>query len=343
MPENQNRLENFGKFLLFTKQREKLRKYLLQAGYKNIPYTQIAITFIFTILLTLSWYIIFLFRSGFLTSGWLFNVLMAPVLLALFEASILLITYFTLKIYVSAKIFNRIHNLEDNLPLFLREFSTNLKAGREFLDALEDTLTPELGKLNDDLNGLVIEIRSGKITEDVLNEYVARYDSYAVKETFGIILESYDEGGGLAELLDRIAYNLETINFLKKSAIASVYNYIIFMTIVSLIITPLLFALSYNVLVLIQNLLTRLVVQGSTYLPVYVSTLDINFGQFILFSRLAVAIVAGSAAAIIGIIRKGTLRGAPVIILIFITISILIYQLSFILLTKLFALLFTIA
>jgi len=277
-----------GEFILSNQKKEKIRTYLIQAGYRKIPYKKVTMLFLFTLFSSIAWYIFFISKTGITPFTSIIGIIVAPIFIIIIEVGMIIFTYFAIKIYINAKIFNRIQNIEKNLPLFLREFSTNLKAGREFLDALEDTLSPEIGLLNEDLTEMVIEIRAGKMTDGVIRGYIGRYDSYAINETFGIIIDSYSEGGGLAELLDNIAYNLETIFFLKKNAIASVYNYIIFMSIVSLLITPILFALSYNVLVLIQSLLTRLVISGSTYLPSYISTLDIDFNQFAIFSRFAI-------------------------------------------------------
>lgn len=335
-------LKQIGEFVFHSKKKKVIKKLLTQAGYSEIPYGQLATLFFVTIAMAIISLIIFIFKSGITSLHIALIIPLSLLLLVGFETIIVILAYFILKIYITTRIFGRMQNIEKHLPLFLREFSTNLKAGREFVDALEDSLTSELGVLNDDVAHMIIEIRAGKLTEEVVKEYSLRYDSYAINETFGIVLDSYAEGGGLAEILDRVAYNLETINFLKKSAVASVYNYIIFMSIVSLLITPILFALSYNVLVLIQSLLTRVARSGSTYLPSFISPLEINFSHFTTFSWICVGVISGSAAAIIALIKKGTLRGSVVLILTYMLIAIGIYQLFFYILQHLFTILFSI-
>jgi hypothetical protein len=94
---------------------------------------------------------------------------------------------------------------------------------------------------------------------------------------------------------------------------------------------------------LIQSLLSRLALSGSSYLPSFVGQLQIEFGQFTWFSRISVALISGSAAAIIGIIRRGSLRGASILIFLFIGISIAVYQLFFLLLSNVFVILFQLA
>jgi len=204
-------------------------------------------------------------------------------------------------------------------------------------------MTPQLGPLNDDIQRIVVDIRSGMMIEKVLKDYTRRYDSYAINETFEIILEAYKGGGGLSEIIDRIAENLEVIHYLKKNAIASVSNYIIFTTLVSLIIAPLLFALSYNLLWLIKTLLDRLILSGATQSILrFAGQLDISFSDFQIFSRVGIGIISGSAASIIGLIRRGSLRGAPVLILIFIILALVSYEISFALLRYMFQILYSV-
>jgi len=315
------RLTQLGRYLLTTKRKASIRKIFTRAGFDEIPYRNLAVLFISSIFITLAWYIYMILASQIKEYGILFIITTFFLFTIIFEIVLILVSIIVGRIYLDVRTYNRVQNIEENLPLFLRELSTNLKAGREFVDALEDSMTPQLGVLNDDIQKIIVDIRSGKMVEKVLQKYSMKYDSYAINETFEIILESYKGGGGLAEIIDRIAENLEVIHYLRKNAIASVANYIVFTTIVSLLIAPVLFALSYNLLWLIKTLLGRLVMTGnsSPYLNV-AGRLDISFTSFKLFSRIGVAIISGSAASIIGIIRRGSLRGAPVLILIFVVI-----------------------
>ena len=51
--------------------------------------------------------------------------------------------------------------------MFLRELSTNIKAGMEFVYALESSISDESGYLEDDISEIVVELKSGKILEKV--------------------------------------------------------------------------------------------------------------------------------------------------------------------------------
>jgi len=323
----QDKLTELGRIIVSSGNRSALRTRFIKAGYEDIPYRGIAKGLIASLVVTVLWYIYIVIATSIISYGIFFFLASMLLLLTIFEIVLVFAAWILMLMYLDVKAFSRTQDIELNLPLFLREFATNLKAGREFVDAMEDSLSPHLGQLNDDMQKLVIDIRSGIMTETVLKNYSKRYDSYAINETFEIILEAYKGGGGLAEIIDRIAENLEVIHYLKKNAIASVSNYIIFTTIVSLLIAPLLFALSFNLLQLISTLMNKIVVQGNV--PGFLGAIqgmNINWDDFKNFSRLGVVIISGSAAAIIGIIRKGSLRGAAFIIPMYAAISFVMYE-----------------
>jgi pilus assembly protein TadC len=326
---SERRIIALGKLMLGTKRREFYKGLLIRAGYKETPQRKLGFIVLFTFLVSMLWYVYILYTMGFSKLSLVFvAATVLPIIVGL-EIVVLILTFVALRLYLNVRVESRMHKIEDNLPLFLREFSTNLKAGREFLDAFEDSLTPELGPLNEDLSEIVMELRIGQRTDEVLDEYISRYDSFIIREAFEIILESYGGGGGLADITEHMADNLDVIDHLKKEAIASVANYVIFIGIVSLLISPLLFALSFNLLRLLESLMKRVVIGSSqSFLPSFLSTLDIDFEDFKTFSRITIGLIAGSAAAIIGTIRKGTLRGSAVLIALFVLLSIAAYQIA---------------
>ena len=330
-------LGGFARMLMSARRRRNLRQLCIRAGFHDIPYDLLARIFIVTLAMSVVWYAYFVYAIGIWEMGWLFILASFIMLIVAFEIILAFLALILFRFYIEVKIFNRVQRIEQELPLFLREFSTNLKAGREFVDALEDSLTPEFGPLYEDISAVAIEIRSGKMIEQVIRDYTLRYDSYTINESFEIILDSYKGGGGLSEIIDKIAGNLEVIHYLKKSAIASVSNYVVFMTIVSLIIAPLLFALSHNLLWLVQRLLEQAFAQGSSsYMGSIIQPLHVSFSDFKLFSRIGVAIISGSAAAIIGIIRRGHIKGASVLVLVYVSIALLVHSLSLVVLEELF-------
>jgi hypothetical protein len=316
---------------LFLGSHNNLKRKVLQTGRKIIPYKMFNNAFIIALNISVIWTAAFFIarRSYFV---WDFTTIafIIPLFFVISTAFIIIATAVGLRLYLEALAFSRTNSIQNNLPTFLREFSSNLRAGREFVDALEDANSPQYGPLFDDIKGLVVSIRSGIIMTKVLEDYSKIYDSYIIQETFDVIKDAYNGGGGLAEIIDRIADNLGVIHYLRKKAIASVSNYIMFMTIVALIIAPLLFGLAYHLLSLIQSLLERVVSTGaSQFTPTFVRSLRINFTHFTIFSYIGLGIIAGSAAAITGIVKTGTAKGSIVLVLMYIGIAFVAYNISY--------------
>ena len=330
--------------VLFLGSRENLKRKVKQTGMKAIPYKMFNYAFIIAINLSIIWTaVFFIARRSYFTWDFTTIAFLIPLFFIISTAFILIATIITVRLYLEARAFSRTTKIEKNLPTFLREFSSNLRAGREFVDAIEDATSPQFGPLHEDISELVVSMRSGMLMNQVLTDYAARYDSYVIQETFDVIRDAYNGGGGLAEIIDRIADNLGVIDYLRKKAVASVSNYIMFMTIVALIIAPLLFGLAYHLLSLIQNLLDRVVSTGaSQFTPTFVRSLTINFNHFIIFSYIGLAIIAGSAAAITGIIKTGTTKGSLVLVLIYVSIAFIIYNISYWMLEMFFRALFLI-
>jgi pilus assembly protein TadC len=315
--------------------KESITPRLRKAGLSEIPFHAAGLI-LFSLLFIAAIGYIYISIAMYKTLGLLLIIILAPIVLSLIFLLVSLTGLFLLSTYLEIAAYNRLQGIEQTLPLFLRELSTNLKAGREFVDALENSTEEDMGALHEDICELVVQIRSGKMIEKVIEEYTKKYDSPIVEETFDIILDAYKGGSSLADIIDKIAENLEVIFYLRKEAVASVSSYVIFMSIVSLVIAPLLFALSYNLLSLIHSLLAKVYSSGTNYLPANIGSIDINFDDFRLFSQIAIVIIAGSSAGVIGIIKKGNLKGSLAIIAGFVVTGLLSHWIFLIVLTWLF-------
>lgn len=327
--------------LWIPKRTNTLAKRMALAGYTAPPLRGFGWLTIVLTALALVWsFITVFFVIGPEVYG-VYSILILVFFSAVSLVALFIAGYIIVRIGVEVRVYQRVARIEKHLSSYLREFSTNLRAGEEFVDAFERATTVEFGPLDRDIKRLVIEIRGGERVADVLAEYAARYDSYLIEETFGVIREAYLGGGGLAPILDRIASHIDVIDQLKKHAIASISNYIIFMTVVSVIIAPVLFALSYNLLDLIQMLLNRVAAGGGTQvLPVFVTQFNVSLPDFIAFSRICIAVIAGSSAAIIGIVRSGSVRGTPSLIILYTVVALIVYQISLVAFTAFFGALF---
>ena len=88
-----------------------------------------------------------------------------------------------------------------------------------------------------------------------------------------MIIIGLRSGGNVSDLIDRIVKNVKEASFLNKELIASVTSYVIFISVVAVVISPILFALSFNLMQIIQSLGEKLSTSSST------GVLSLNFGD----------------------------------------------------------------
>jgi len=134
MAKDNKKLVELGRYLLNLRSKKKIREIFLQAGYEELPYQQVALAFLGTILVTLCWYGTMMALPIYESYGIWFLLATLVLFSAIFEVILVAVMVILTRIYLEFKTYNRTETIESNLPMFLRQFSTNLKAGSE--DAL---------------------------------------------------------------------------------------------------------------------------------------------------------------------------------------------------------------
>ena len=119
-----------------------------------------------------------------------------------------------------------------------------------------------------------------------------------------------EAGGNIADLLDRIVDNLRNTKELKADMSASAVTYVIFISVIVIVISPLLFALSFHLLIIILNFLTKLSAasSGLQTLPFKIVRTPVEPGQFKVFSIAAINIISLFSSIIVSIVEKGNLK-----------------------------------
>ena len=152
-----------------------------------------------------------------------------------------------------------------------------------------------------------------------------------------MVIIGLKSGGNISDIIDKIVKNVKDAHFLNKELIASVTSYIIFIAVVAVVISPILFALSFNMMQIIQSLGDKL------NSGVSAGTVSINFGKnkvksedFILFSKIAVMIISGMSSVIIADLREGSIKAGLKYIFLFIPICYFIYVVMLKVITGLF-------
>jgi len=334
-------LEEFGKAFVPKKIRPYLRRYLLKAGISPIPYNFFGALFYFTALITAIIYILFVYP--FLTQQPHIILLILSFLSwfgiqLFFTALFILIIYF----YLDLKIYYRTKHLEDMLPDFLQIVSSNLKGGMSFENSLWEAIKPKFSILANEMAEVSKKVMTGYDVDKALVELSGKYNSPMLSRAVDLIISELESGGDIAELIDRIVENMKKTKILKEDMAASVITYVIFISVIVIFISPLLFSLSYYLLIIISNFMTRVstATQNIPNVPFTFAKLVTDPTSFRIFSASAISVISLFSSMIVSIVEKGDVKGGIKYIPIFLSGSLIFYFVFMRILSGLFSALY---
>jgi pilus assembly protein TadC len=332
--------ESLGKTMVFKRFRPNMRRYFLKAGIPTIPYKIFGLLFILSIFLTLIPYAIFIYPYASMQSQ---VVLIMGTVITWFiiQIIIVLLLISTIYFYVDLKIFNRTRQMEDVLPDFLQVVSSNLKGGMSFEKALWAGINPRFSVLSEEIAIAAKKVMTGEEMSVALGEFVEKYESANLRRTFDLILSELEGGGKISDVMDKIIENLKEIKALKEEMTAAALTYVIFITSVVIIISPALFALSYQLLIIMGGFAAKI---GGTMPSSGIPNMPINFSSFSMdpilfknFSYASLVVIAVFSSMIVSLIQKGSIKGGVKFIPIFVILSLVCYTLFMSILTSVFS------
>lgn len=341
-------LEDFGKAFVPARFIPGLRFYLARAGIQSVPYNVFGILFYVIIALTAvvffatKFIILAQTWAGGITTVILFKILLLGLFVFLFWAivgvvlSIVIITGTIF--YLNMKIYNRVKEIEEFLPDYLILVSTNLRGGLSFEKALWNAIKPDFGILSDEMSIVSKKVMTGSDLSEALKEFAEKYDSPSVKRTIDLILGEIQSGGQIAKVLDQTIDSLRKTKLIKEELVANTLMFTIFIASIVMIISPLLFALAYNLLAILISVSAQIApsLAQSTAVPFKITEIALDKEDFKIFSVLALSIISICSAMIMSMIQKGDLKGGIKYIPFFLAVSILIYFLFVTVLTGVF-------
>jgi archaellum biogenesis protein FlaJ (TadC family) len=304
--------------------------YVKKAGFLSIPYDVIGKAYLLAIISS-----IFLTAYVFLKNQ---NPVLAPFVLVISYLVLTGLAFAGVYVYFEVKIFQRTAKIEEVLPDFLQEVAVNLRAGMTFDKALWNSVEPEFGILEKEIEIVAKKVMSGEDTEEALKEFAEKYESALLKESMDLIIIGIRSGGEISDLIDRVVQNVKEASYLKKELLANVMSYVIFITLISVAIAPMLFALSFNLMQIIQTLLEKLASSGTSAITggADITITPINPNDFIAFSRYSIIIISAATSVIIADLREGSIKGGFKYIFLFIGGGLICYQISLWLFNALF-------
>ena len=330
-------LEEFGKAFVPKKFIPNLRKYLLKAGFNEVPYKFFGLLFYISAFITTIVFIAFIYpylKTFTLIKVYIYSFLSWAVIHLSLAILFIMLVYF----YLDIKIYLRTKKMEDQLADFLQVVSSNLRGGMTFEKALWAAIKPRFDVLGSEMAKASKKVMTGYDVSKALIELADKYDSLMLRRTIDLMISEIESGGNIADLIDRLVDNLKETKELKDEMSASAIAYVIFISVIVVFISPLLFALSYHLLVVLLNFVSKIAVatQRVPNLPFVFSNVNIKPADFRLFSIITIFVISLFSSLIVSIVEKGDMKGGLKYIPIYVFGSITFYLIFMKVLNKLF-------
>lgn len=324
-------LTDLGKAFAPQRWRPHLRRYFLKAGLYDVPYHWFGILFHFTTFVTLLLYfgLIYEVLRDFSRSS-IFLIISTFFLWTVLHISIVVVCGMLLYVMIDLKVYQRTQQMESVIDQYLSLVSENLKGGVPLERALWEANRPEFGTLSTEIQYIAKRVATGEDVVETFKELTLKYNSPMVRRSFNLLIEAVEAGGSVTDLLDRIVDNIKETKLLKAEMAAANTSYTIFISIIALFVAPLLFALSFQLLVIFSSFSTRI---GASLKNTRVNTpfaiaseVSVAPSDFILFSRLALIVVSVCSSMIVSMISRGDVKGGLKYIPLFVIASVVSFS-----------------
>lgn len=295
--------------------------------FDNIHYYIITNLFILSIILsTVVFVMTFRHFSFYIFS---YSILLKVGILALIWFIINIVIYYMILIFYLTLYDSRHkkieHDIETDLPEFIDNLVSNLKGGNAIEKALLKSVRPEQKSLLKEITLINEKVMTGRSVTQCLIEFRKRFDSPILTRTFLLIEEGLAGGGNLAEPLERISQNLKKIYELDAELKANAGGFSVVITVISVGVAPLLFALALTLLNFIRDLFGLIASTGNEFM---------NFGEIpdefsdflIIFAYAMISIITLFSSLITAQLKNEKAYTVIKYIPIYIVISIIIFR-----------------
>lgn len=232
-------------------------------------------------------------------------------MIILFIASAFAISWGFVLMWLSVKRYRRVKEVEDVLGDYLQLVAANVESGMTIEQSLWYAVRPKFGILSKEIENVAKKAMSGTDLSTALIEFGESYDSDLLKRSLRILIEGLEAGGKLAELLNKISWNIKETQILRKEIAANVTSYSMFISFSSLLAAPFLYALSYqliNIMTIITSKINLPEATGAISLPISGGAIGISASDFRIFAIISLIVTAFFSAVIVSTVKKGNVK-----------------------------------
>lgn len=143
--------------------------------------------------------------------------------------------------YVKYKQYTARKKMEEKFPEFLRDVVEGTRAGMSLPQAIQNTETGNYGPLDEKIEKMNAQLDWGVPFEDVLQNFAKETHSDVVRRSVDTIIQAYNSGGNIQDVLESVGDNIRTIKQLKEERESQLYGemvtgYIVFFIFIGILI-----------------------------------------------------------------------------------------------------------
>ena len=118
-------------------------------------------------------------------------------------------------------------SIEHNFPDFLRDITSNIKAGMTLTQAIRMCKNKNYGYLTPYVNEMSAKIDWGISFEKVLETFANTVQNHVISRAVKTIIETHRSGGNISEVLDAVVSSVTEIEKIKKERSTRIYSQMI--------------------------------------------------------------------------------------------------------------------
>ena len=208
---------------------------------------------------------------------------------------LMLLFYYSYKDYLFRKIQIEI---EENLPFFLDNLTSNLKGGISLKESFIKSVPKESKLFLKEIIKLNSKMIYGENEYDAINSFRKKFNSVMLDRTFFLILQGIKSGSNISDSLLTISKNLRKVYEIDNEIKITTSGFEIIIKLIVFLISPLLFALSLTLLTFISSLFD-LISKKEALLSIQVVLGNEVFFYFTIFSICVIILTTFFSSLII--------------------------------------------
>ncbi len=120
--------------------------------------------------------------------------------------------------------YSRVGELEEQFPNFLRDVVEGTRAGMSLPQAIQNTRHNDYGRLSPYVEEVGAKLEWGIPFETALSSFARKTRSSTIRRAVNTIIQTYQSGGNVSEVLDAVGNNLKEIRKLRKERESQIYG-----------------------------------------------------------------------------------------------------------------------